>query len=178
MDDIYIRLRIIKGGVDCAMVVNSIQSTTSQVGQSNQNSIATLQKEKQKTLDEIKQLQTQDPKSNEKQIQLLQQQVMQFEMQIQQQTQKNNDGENAGSNQKVGPAYTLHLGEKSSSAANASSAAVPIEEMQNQQQTQSFAVQQGQSNTLNVGPAYIVKLEQHNKSRSNKNPDATTSETI
>lgn len=99
--------------------MNMTVSASSSASQSTQSNIATLQKDEQKLLNQIKQLQSQDAAKNAKQIQSLQQQAQQIEMQImQQQAQSQNSGtsQNTVPSPAADPAYTVQLGQQSNQA--------------------------------------------------------------
>lgn len=95
-------------------VTSSGTQTTS--SQSSEATLAALQKQEQKLLAQIKKLQNEDAKKNEKEIQSLQQQAQQIEIQIQQQTQSQSQsssgGQSAPAKPNVGPAYTVELSQK------------------------------------------------------------------
>lgn len=87
----------------------SISGVSSQSSQSNQTSTATLEANKKKIAAEIKELQEEDATKNAKEIQTLQQQLLDIETQI---TQSKSQSANSNVYAKldVGPAYSVELG--------------------------------------------------------------------
>ena len=87
----------------------SISGVSSQSSQSTQTSTATLEANKKKIAAEIKELQEEDATKNAKEIQTLQQQLLDIETQITQ-SKSQSTNSNVSAKLDVGPAYSVELG--------------------------------------------------------------------
>ena len=87
----------------------SISAVSSQSSQSTQTSTATLEANKKKIAAEIKELQEEDATKNAKEIQTLQQQLLDIETQIIQ-SKSQSAPSNVSAKLDVGPAYSVELG--------------------------------------------------------------------